>query len=203
MERKQRKHASVAERGRKKCTESLKDLLGSVGINDTNDWLDYVNKIVDNKAVLVNSPHKSAKLIESSEKKLSKNSGIQILFPPPRSMDKRSRKIKNMKLEIKKLFEPELQKAYVPEKKNSICQALGNFFLILFDQGPIEQISCLVFTIFTMIKWAILKLKIQPSIKDGPQDKATSLLVERMAPLCSNRPQPSFNERTKHKNHKF
>jgi len=45
MERKQRKHASVAERGRKKCTESLKDLLGSVGINDTNDWLDYVNKI--------------------------------------------------------------------------------------------------------------------------------------------------------------
>jgi len=108
----------------------------------------------------VNSPHKSEKLIESSENKLSKNSGIQILFPPPPSMDKRSRKMKNMKLEIKKLFEPELQKADVSEKKNFICQALGNFFFRLFDQGPIEQISCLVFTVFTMIKWVILKLEI-------------------------------------------
>jgi len=144
----------------------------------------------------VKSPHESEKLIESSEKNLSANSGIKILFPPPPSMDKRSRKFKNMKLEINKLFEPELQKADVPEKKNMICQALGNFFLILFDQGPIEQISCLVFTIFTMIKWAILKLENKPSIKDGLQDKATSLLVERMAPLCSNRHRPSINERT-------
>ncbi|XP_037710605.1 uncharacterized protein LOC119547702 isoform X2 [Drosophila subpulchrella] len=199
MKRKQRKGALVAGRGGKKCTESLKDLLGSVGINGTNDWLDYVNKI----AVLVKSPHECEKLVEGSEENLSKNSGKQILFPPLPSMDKRSRKIKNMKLEIKKLFEPELQKADVPEKKNRIFQALGNFFLILFDQGPIEQISCLVFTIFTMIKWAILKLEIKPSIKDGPQDKATSPLVERMAPLCSNRHRPSINERTKHKNHKF
>jgi len=45
MERKQRKDASFTRRGSKKCTESLKDLLGSVGINGTNDWLDYVNKI--------------------------------------------------------------------------------------------------------------------------------------------------------------
>jgi len=155
----------------------------------------YFN-LVDNKALLEKSPHESKKQIESSEKNLSKDSGIKILFPPLPSMDKRSRKIKNMKLEINKLFEPELQKSDVPEKKNMICQALGNFFFRLFDQGPIEQISCLVFTIFTMIKWAILKLKIQPSIKDGPQDKATSLLVERMAPLCSNRHRPSINERT-------
>ncbi|XP_016963326.1 uncharacterized protein LOC108033496 isoform X2 [Drosophila biarmipes] len=122
MERKQRKDFG---RGRKKCTKSLTDLLCSVGVKDTQDWLDYVDKIIENKAVVPKSTNESKNVeINNPGNNENKNSGKPILLPPLPLMDKQSRKMKKMKLEIKKLFEPELQREELPEKENKICQAL-------------------------------------------------------------------------------
>ncbi|XP_016989656.2 uncharacterized protein LOC108051891 [Drosophila rhopaloa] len=135
-------------------TESLKDLLLSMGIQSKKDWLAYVEK--NNEKENLESKSTENKLIESSGINFAKNSVKPIEFIYP-CKDKEFRKYERMRFNIRKILEPTLQKAEVPKEKKGMCRSVGRFFSIILQQGPIEHISNVVFAIFTMIKTVVLE----------------------------------------------
>nr|XP_017002809.2 uncharacterized protein LOC108061230 [Drosophila takahashii] len=113
--------------------------------------------------------------------------------------DEQIRKLKRLELKIKKLLEAKVETPDVPENKYQRCRVLGKIFSILFDQGPIEQICSLVFTIFSIITSVIVGPEGPPSIKNVPQksgsrllpphiDEPLNVLLDRMSVLCSDPP---------------
>ncbi|KAI8043587.1 hypothetical protein M5D96_004919 [Drosophila gunungcola] len=141
-----KKEAMCAGQERDKYTESLKGLLISMGDQSKKDWLGYVKKYKGEEN----------KLAESSGRNLAKNSKnpIEMLYT---FEDNQSSKIERMRLIIRKIFEPKLQMAEVSQEDKRPSQTVGQFFLTLFQQGPIEQISNLMFAIFAIIKSVVVE----------------------------------------------
>eukprot|EP00099_Drosophila_melanogaster_P004176 NP_001188804.1 uncharacterized protein Dmel_CG42692, isoform B [Drosophila melanogaster] len=137
----------ATKRRRQRCTESLKDILSNLRIRNRKAWFNYVDK--------TKSPHIRNLLAKESYKKLknaSKTSG------------KEKRKIEKLQRSLKKMMKQELQKQVIYLK--NIWVSLAHVLALLFDQGPIEQISSLVFTIFTITKSLVVGIKYKTKMED-------------------------------------
>ncbi|XP_043662787.1 uncharacterized protein LOC122626556 [Drosophila teissieri] len=123
----------ASRRRHHKCTPSLRDILSNLGIHNRSDWFEYFER--------TRTPHTSETLTKKSERKC---------YSIPSERQKRP--IERSQRFTTKLMEQESQKTEVPQMKSLVAQVLSKLFSLLFDQGPIEQISSLVFTIFTITK---------------------------------------------------
>lgn len=77
---------------------------------------------------------------------------------------KEKRKIEKLQRSLKKMMKQELQKQVIYLK--NIWVSLAHVLALLFDQGPIEQISSLVFTIFTITKSLVVGIKYKTKMED-------------------------------------
>ncbi|XP_032579429.1 uncharacterized protein LOC116801808 [Drosophila sechellia] len=121
-------NSEAPKRRRHRRTESLEDVLSDLRIRNRKAWFDHIKKI--------RSPHVKHLLAKKSEKKLKKAS---------KSSDKEKRNMEEVERSLKKMMQQELQKKLISIKNS--WMSLGQVFSLLFDQGPIELISSMVFTL--------------------------------------------------------
>ncbi|XP_026834806.1 uncharacterized protein LOC26526157 [Drosophila erecta] len=179
-----------SRRKRQRFTESLRDMLLNLGIHNRRDWFEYIEKTRSSRA--------SDTFPEQSGRNLEKDSTP---YPP----DKQKRKIERTHRFLKKLMEQELQKnTVIVRRKSRLSRSMGKVFSVLFNQGPIEQISSLVFTIFTITKSVVEGIKIRGIQPHEPHersfhifpphtDEPIAVIMDRIAAFCSGSPDHSVN----------
>ncbi|XP_017056603.1 uncharacterized protein LOC108098304 isoform X1 [Drosophila ficusphila] len=148
MNRKRCKEINREQIGRQKYSESLNDLLSSLGIQSKSDWLSYMEKIAKNEAANTISSDLDRKCVKMTEQKLSNStkkwSGL--IYQP--LADKEYKELNRMHYGVKKLLKQKLLMTDIPEKEN-LLQTLGE---VICRHGPIELISNFVFTMLKMVE---------------------------------------------------
>ncbi|XP_039496129.1 uncharacterized protein LOC120454676 [Drosophila santomea] len=130
----------ASRRKRQRCTASLRDILSNLGIHNRRDWFEYFEK--------KRPPLRSETLAKKSERKFKEHS---IPLERQRRQLERSKKQESLK-------------TVIPQRESLVARILAKVFSLFFDQAPIEQISSLVFTIFTIAKSLVGSIKM-PGIK--------------------------------------
>ncbi|XP_017056604.1 uncharacterized protein LOC108098304 isoform X2 [Drosophila ficusphila] len=131
MNRKRCKEINREQIGRQKYSESLNDLLSSLGIQSKSDWLSYMEKIAKNEAANTISSDLDRKCVKMTEQKLSNStkkwSGL--IYQP--LADKEYKELNRM------------------HYGENLLQTLGE---VICRHGPIELISNFVFTMLKMVE---------------------------------------------------